>query len=51
MVYLVPTEGLLNILTNGKFSAIIYDSLGKIVIKIKKNQTKKIFGKYKNLFQ
>jgi len=41
VIYPVPTEGLLNILTNGKFSAIIYDSLGKIVIKIKKNQTKK----------
>ena len=41
VIYPVPTKGVLNILTNGKFSAIVYDSLGKIVIKIKENQTKK----------
>ena len=41
VIYPVPTKGVLNILTNGKFSAIVYDSLGKIVIKIKENQTQK----------
>ena len=41
VIYPVPAKGYVNILTNGKFSAIIYDSLGKIVIKIKENQTQK----------
>ena len=41
VIYPVPAKGHVNILTNGKFSAIIYDSLGKIVIKIKENQTQK----------
>ncbi len=39
VIYPVPAKDLLNILTNGKFSAIVYDSLGKIVIKIKESQT------------
>ncbi len=39
VIYPVPAKDLLNILTNGKFSAIVYNSLGKIVIKIKESQT------------
>jgi len=41
VIYPVPAKGYVNILTNGKFSAVIYDSLGKIIIKIKKDQTQK----------